>query len=373
MNHQTINCIKKIGWAEIEISNESLKYLNDLIFYSDSLSQNIKDSSTNLDSFQNLVQVSTIRSILRYSNQSKIFVKSLAEDLVNHYPTIKDFYITPPYIIYHQPNELVAEEGYHRDTLKHCGKLYTCWTPINNYKMGYPALTLINKSHKLSIKIIYKILSKIKFSKYINRIFQFLLIKPNNLNVKKNFTYFWDSDLLHKGNQNKTNKSHVALVVRISEKPLYYEPTAKILAIIKSHNLMTYEKKISYNELIAKLFEICEVAKNNTEIIKYSCNLRDTNDQNFLKHLSFSLSIISQKLCNNFSSNLDLISFLLAKENLVSLERFLMKFKGQDISREIIKKFFIDKELSYQEALVINNFNSQNLDDVQNLKKTSWI
>ena len=48
------------------------------------------------------------------------------------------------------------------------------------------------------------------------------------------------------------------------------------------------------------------------DLIKYSCNLRDTTDKHLLKHVSFALSIIAQNYQNNFSSNLDLISFILA-------------------------------------------------------------
>ena len=175
------------------------------------------------------------------------------------------------------------------------------------------------------------------------------------------------------GNQNKTNKSHVALVVRVSEKPLYYEPTVKISEIIKIQNLTNYENNISYDQLTLKLFEMYKIAKRNTDIIKYSSNLKNTADNFFLKHLAFALSILAQKLNNNFSSNLDLMSFIIAKENLVSLERFLLKFKNKDISNEVLNKFFINKDLSYQEALIINKFKEQNLDNLKNQKKISWL
>ena len=373
MNPQIINSLKKFGWAEIKLSDESLKYQNDLISYSDTLAKKITDEIVNKNSFNEVIKVSAIRSILRFSNQSKNFVKSIAQDLIKNYPLIKEFYITPPYIINHQPNEKLQEGGFHSDTLQYCGKLYTSWTPINNYSMDYPALSLINKSHKYHFKIIYKILCKIKFNQFIDKLFRFLLNKPHDLIVKENFTYFWHSDLLHKGNQNKTNKSHVALVVRVSEKPLYYEPTVKLSEIIKIQNLTNYENNISYDQLTLKLFEMYEIAKGNIDIIKYSSNLKDTADKNFLRHLSFASSILAQKLNNNFSSNLDLMSFIIAKENLVSLERFLLKFKNKDISNEVLNKFFIDKDLSYQEALIINKFKEKNLDNLKNQKKISWL
>mgnify|MGYP006132034557 CR=1 FL=1 len=113
--------------------------------------------------------------------------------------------------------------------------------------------------------------------------------------------------------------------------------------------------------------------KKKKDLIKYSYNLRDATDKHLLKHVSFALSIIAQNYQNNFSSNLDLISFILAKENLVSLERFLNKFKDQDISRDIIKKLSIDRDLSYQETLIIKKFKNQNLDNVINQRKINWL
>jgi len=373
MNSQTASIIKKIGWTEIDLSSESLKNLNELILYSDSISQNKKDVSFNKDSFQNEVIESAIKSILRYSNQSRIFVKSLIKDLVKHHPDIKNFYLTPPYIITHPPKELKEEGDYHSDTIKYCGKSYTSWTPINNYKIDYPPLSILSKSHLPYLKIIYKILNKIKFSNNINQILKFLLIKPHDLIIKKTCTYLWHSDLIHKGNLNETNKPHAALVTRISEKPLYYEPTVKISEIVNNSNLTNNEKQVTFNDLTAMIFEICEIAQKKKDLIKYSCDLRDATDKHLLKHVSFALSVIAQKFQNNFSSNLDLISFILAKENLVSLERFLIKFKDQDISRDVIKKLFIDKDLSYQETLIIKKFKNQNLDDVIHQKKINWL
>lgn len=373
MKSQTSSTIKKIGWAEIDLSIESLKNLNELILYSDSISQNKKNVSFNKDYFQNEVKESAIKSILRYSNQSKIFVKSLIKDLVKHHPDIKDFYLTPPYIITHPPKELKEEGDYHSDTIKYCGKSYTSWTPINSYEINYSPLSIISKSHSLYLKVIYKILNKVKFSKNINQILKFLLIKPHDLIIKKTCTYLWHSDLTHKGNLNKTNKKHAALVTRISEKPLYYEPTVKISEIVNSSNLTNKEKQVTYNDLSAMIFKICEIAQKKKDLIKYSYNLRDATDKHLLKHVSFALSIIAQNYQNNFSSNLDLISFILAKENLVSLERFLNKFKDQDISRDIIKKLSIDRDLSYQETLIIKKFKNQSLDNVINQRKINWL
>lgn len=373
MNRQITNKIKKLGWAEIKLSNESITKLNELIFFSESIYQIKKNDNYNIDSLENDIREASTKTILRYSDQSKIFVKSLIKDLVKYNPYIKDFYLTPPYIITHLPKELLEKGDYHSDKLKYCGKLYTSWTPINNYQMDYPALSIINKSHSYYLKIIFKLLNKIRLSNNFNKVLKILLIKPLDLIVKKNFTYLWIGDLIHKGNCNKTNKKHSALVVRISEKPLYYEPTVKISDILNNSDFTNNLKKISVDDLSSTISKVCNVAKNKSDLIEYACNLKDTLDKNILKHVSFSLSLLAQKFENRFHSNLDLISFILAKENLVSLERYLTKFKDEDISKKIINRFFVDTNLSYQESLIIKKFKNQNFNDINHQKKIEWL
>ena len=213
---------------------------------------------------------------------------------------------------------------------------------------------------------------KYLLSNYLEKVLKFLLKKPVDLFVKQNHTYLWDSDLLHKGNLNKTNKSHTALVLRISHKPLYYEPTVKISEIINNSNLISNKQQVTFKDLSLVLFEICEIAKKKENFLDYFSDFRESTDKHFLKHISFSLSLLAQRFEGNFSSNLDLISFILSKENLVSLERFLIKFKDNSISEEIIRKFFNDENLSYQENLIVNKFKNKNLCDVQNQKIISW-
>ena len=374
MNNQISDNINKLGWAEIELSNESTFKLNNLINYIETILNNNKLNFLKNNDFHNEVLKSTIRSLARYSSESKIFVKSLINDLLNHQEGIKDFYLTPPYVIIHLPKDYSEQGTFHNDTVKYCGNSFTSWTPINNYKMNFPALSIINKSHSFYIKMIFKIMNKIKLSKKINQIFKFLKIKPIDLIVKKNFSYLWHSDLIHKGNLNISDKIHMALVTRISKKPLYYEPTVKISEIIEDDNLSNKINEVAFDNLSSKIFEICKFAEKEIDLIKYAYHLRDTVDKNFLKHISFALSIISQRFQKNiFSYKLDLISFLVANENLISLERFLNKFKDQEISRDIIKKFYESKNLSYQETMIIKKFKKLNLDDVINQKKIGWL
>ena len=372
MSDQTTNTIKKLGWAEIKFSDNSHKYLNQLVSFAENIIQNNSLKFSKSNSLQNEITEVSIRSILRYSYDARIFVKYLIEDIVSFHPDIKNFYLTPPYIIFHKPKEEREVGELHNDTIKHCGKLYTSWTPINNYKMFYPALSIVDKSHNSYIKIIYKVLNKIKLSNYFEKVLKFLLIKPVDLFVKQDHTYFWDGDLIHRGNVNKTNKIHAALVLRISHKPLYYEPTVKISEILKNSNLISNKQHINFKDLSLVLFEICEIAKKKENFIEYFSDFRKTTDKHFLKHISFSLSLLAQKFEGNFSSNLDLISFILSKENLVSLERFLNKFKDNSISEKILRRFFNDENLSYQEDLIVNKFKNKNLGNVQNQKIISW-
>lgn len=372
MNNKTTK-INKIGWAEIELSNESLKHLNNLINYRDKILNNKKIQFINNNYFHNEVIKSTIRSLLRYSNQSRFFLKSLMSDLVEHNEVIKDFYLTPPYIIIHNPHDYNEKGNFHSDTLKYCKKSFTSWTPLNNYKMTYSALSILNSSHSSYIKIIYRLLDKIKLSQKISQVSKLLLIKQVDIIVKENFTYLWHGDLIHKGNLNISDKIHMALVTRISEKPLYYEPTVKISKIINYKNLSAKDNEVTFDDLSSKIFEICEIAKKNINLINYANQLKETINENFLKQISFSLSIIAQRFQNKFSSNLDLISFLLSKENLVSLERFLTKFNNQDISKDIIKKIYDNKNLSYQETMIIKKFKDKRFKVAEYQKIIEWL
>lgn len=372
MSNQANNVLKKKGWVEIELSNESVLKLNNLINYSEKILSDKKINFLEKNDFHNEVIKSTIRSLLRYSNESKIFIKSLIKDLTKHQKVINDFYLTPPYIIIHQPKDYREEGSFHSDTIKYCGNSFTSWTPINNYKMSYPALSILNKSHTFYTQIIYKILQRIKLSKNIDQIFKFLQIKSIDLIVKKNFTYLWHSDLIHKGNLNKDDKIHIALVTRISEKPLYYEPTVKI-SKIKENDNVSNKKKVNFENLSSKIFEICESVEKEADLIKYSCHLKDANDKDLLKHISFALSVIAQRFQNNFSYKLDMISFLLTNENLVSLERFLTKFKDQEISKNILQEFYEDKNLSYQESMIIKRFKKLNFNNLLHQKKIGWL
>ena len=47
----------------------------------------------------------------------------------------------------------------------------------------------------------------------------------------------WHSDLIHRGNLNKMEQLHVALVTRITEKPLYYEPTLEVSKLLQYEEL----------------------------------------------------------------------------------------------------------------------------------------
>jgi len=372
MNNQANNVLKK-GWAEIKLSNESILKLNNLINYSETILSNKKINFLEKNDFHNEVIKSTIRSLLRNSNESKIFIKSLIKDLAEHQKFINDFYLTPPYIIIHRPKDHKEKGTFHSDTVKYCGNSLTSWTPINNYKMSYPALSILNKSHSFYAQIIFKILRKIKLSKNIDQIFKFLQIKSIDLFVKKNFTYLWHSDLIHKGNLNKDDKIHIALVTRISEKPLYYEPTVKISEIKDNENVSNEKKIVNFKNLSSKIFEICELIEKEIDLIKYSYHLKDITDKDLLKHISFALSIIAQRSQSNFSYKLDMLSFLLTNENLVSLERFLTKFKDQETSKNIIKKFYENKNLSYQETMIINKFKKLNSNNLLQQKKIGWL
>jgi hypothetical protein len=364
------------GWSELELSNKSKSKLKELTEYKEILINNLKDQLFDKNNLQTEIVKSTIRSILRYSDFSKFFTKSLLEDITVHYEKLKEFYVTPPYIIFHLPNDHSEMGRYHNDTIKFCGQSFTCWTSINNYPVTYCPLSIINKSHTGIIKIIYKILNKLKLSDKLEKVIKFFFIKPFELTPKKNFTYLWHSDLIHRGNLNKTEKPHIALVMRISERPLYYEPTLKIKEFLNSTIQHNDKITFDFNSISSEIFKICEYTikeKKFLNICKFSQNLKKKMDHNFLKYISFSLSIIAQRLNNELSSKLDLVSLILGKENLISLERFLNKSKNQNASYDILKELYMDQNLlSFQEIFIIKKYKKEDLSNMEHLTKISW-
>ena len=84
---------------------------------------------------------------------------------------------------------------------------------------------------------------------------------------------------------------------------------------------------------------------------------------NLRKHLSFSFSLIAQRLqVISDVNSLNLMSFLLGKENLVSLERFLNSCSDKN-SLDLYIKFF-NKKLhmkSYQELILLKKIKFKNI------------
>ena len=366
------------GWTEIKLSKNSLENLNELVSYRHSITDDLNDRIVNKDDFQVEIIKSAIRSLIRYSYQSKYFVKAMVEDLVDYSPDLNNFYITPPYLITHLPNDMHEKGEFHNDTLKHCGRSYTSWTPINNFEMSYAPLSMLNKSHVNYLKIVYKILNKVGMIHRLKKITKFLFIKPFALIPNKDSTYFWHSDLIHRGNLNHMNKLHIALVTRISEKPLYYEPTIRISKMLDIKDFKNDKNNFTIDTISLILSDICAFAvkeKNINNLIRYSNDIKDNTDKNLIKYISFSLSILAQRFIkSDFSSSLDLMSFMLGKENLVSLERFLVKFKHKDVSNDIIKNFYLDTNLlSYQENFIIKKFKGEDIENIESFKKASWL
>ena len=92
VNHKT-NILQKHGWVEIKPSNVTLKHLDSVISLNHSINLEIMDKFPNLDLLQNEFIEASKTSILRYSNQSKNFVKSMIVDLLKDHSYLKEYFI----------------------------------------------------------------------------------------------------------------------------------------------------------------------------------------------------------------------------------------------------------------------------------------
>lgn len=182
-------------------------------------------------------------------------------------------------------------------------------------------------------------MEKIIQNLHIIYLLKLLSVSNYSLVPNKLTSYFWYSNLYHRGNKNEEVETHCAIVFRISSKPLYYEPSNDFLSI----NNQEFNK--FPNETIEKIFksllEIENYARNAPNFNTIDENLKHWinnfkknyvfNNQSLVKHISFSLSIISQRFQNiTLSSAFNILSYLLAKENIICFERFLLSLESKE-------------------------------------------
>lgn len=276
---------------------------------------------------------SAVRSILRYSSEARHFARELFKDLAEKEPRYASFYVTPPYLIFHTPNDKLEVGTIHSDTIREGGEMFTCWTPVNARRLTYPALSFFEGSHTLLPHFAYRILRKFRFKARAEETL-LGLTGVNKLDLVPNpeSSYFWDSDLLHIGNENCGGVAHCAMVFRVSQHPLYYEPSATCSDLINDDFSDLPNPGVS--EVAGQIISAAEIAGSAPNVVE--CNdaskkwvnavyvQRSALQERSAKYLSFAFALIAQRFPSHPLANAYyLMSFIYGKENLVGIERVL--------------------------------------------------
>lgn len=330
--------ILKIFSVETEnVVNEIDNFLNQIITL-----VNLKNQWDDKNYLEIEIKKSFLRGILREHNLVKKLTKSILSSVKNT-KVEKDFnWITNFYPMIHLSNDnLEAEEKLHYDS-ENGSQMLTCWVPITKYE--YNGLNIL-KYENFFINF---------FKKFLTRsvIFNKFTFSPS---FKKGNFFIWSGDRLHKGNLNTSKKISCALQMKFLKDPYLFESSYKI------HDRELGNQKKIENEDYLKIYD--DYVRVLKLIDKYSQNIKNINSfsikdfvfnlkNNFNEnnyHLSFSLSILSQRLRRLDQHNLnivdkkkfhlyDIASIFLGSDNLISLKRVLS-------DNNELHKVFSDKNL----------------------------
>ena len=335
----------KKGWGELSLEGADLSVHNDLVELTGRLTAECtgillrQDPLETGNALNNEAYLKgAVRSIIRYSASGRDFAKVIANNFIEKNKSFEQSYIGPPYIIFHQPNDLTEVGPLHSDSLPLCGDMLTSWTAINKRQLGYAALTLHACTHSKIFSFSYKVINTLKsltpFHGVIQDDFYFRIFGKQKINLipGRDKSYYWDSHLLHNGNLNIENEPHLAMVFRISEKPLFYEPACTLRELVEGRTEPADNP--SLGDLLLEFQKADKLTTTSPDFQNFDLNYQNfiykilTNkhlfNPNFVKHTAFGLTLIGHANPKSKQSiACYLISYLLSKENIVGFNRVL--------------------------------------------------
>lgn len=253
--------IKDKGWTKFTRLNKHSE-LDKLNNYAKSLEANLlkklkdkKNKNIELEIFK-----STSRALIKYSPKSIDLLFEVTQEILKKDPKFINHYISFPYLLFHLPQNIDEVGTLHNDTVKEAGKSITCWTPINNYKLDYSPVTLIEKTNNKFDQALFRILVKFFNDNFILKNYFKIFKKVNELKPEIYETFLWDADSIHVGNLNISNKTHYALTSKISERPHLTEPSIRISEFLQKYNENYYKDlDIEFDDLFNFINEINNV------------------------------------------------------------------------------------------------------------------
>jgi hypothetical protein len=370
-NIKKLLLVNKNGWHQSPLTPKQMLSINSSSNYLFKLNEEllIKSKEDN----QTELYKCCIRSVYRNSKNARIFTKEIALHALSKNLSLEDFYITKPYLLYHLPNDKKEEGHFHTDYLKGVGFSITSWTSLDNYRLIYPPLTLINRSHSQLGNLVYRLIRRFKITdRQYTKIYKLLRKKSIDIKPEANNTFIWDSNLIHKGNLNTGPKVHFAAAIRITELPLYYEPSIKIKDLLNDKYISPKNKAIDCMKLYRYANNwLSKIANHNGTIFNFVDEFYESSRneirEEYLESLGFAFSIFAQRYVNEpYSLKCDLFSYLISLDNIVSLERFLMSLKKSE-QKKILAKISEYRDFkSYQENFILHKLDLTRYRDLKN-------
>jgi hypothetical protein len=331
---------------------------------------------------------SAVRSILRYSSEARHFARQLFRRLTAHAPRYTEFFLTPPYLIFHTPNDKLEIGTIHLDTIREGGEMFTCWTPINERQLTYAALSFFEGSHAFLPHIAYRIARKLRVKAIPEEaILRLVGVTRRDLVPARETSYFWHSDLLHIGNENTGGVAHCAMVFRVSCHPLYYEPSVRCGELVNGSFGDTANPALG--DVADKIFAAAGLATSAPCLTDYNeaagkwidsvYAQKAKHDVRTAKYLSFACALIAQRFpAHPLAHAYDLMSFIYGRENLVGLERLLSACaKAGNLERMLAMLGRVESFDSVQEMTLLGKFNARLQTDGRNAgasgKLLSWL
>lgn len=297
----------------------------------------------NSDSFENQIKKNVLRSIGKYS-EDLIHLGFLIfeETSIKLYKTKKYIpsYFSIPYLMIHLPDDKSEEGTMHSDYEYTKDGFVTCWTPLEAY--NFPALLTLGKLGQI-----------ISAFPRTNNLISFFKEKEISKKAIIGEVKFWSECFMHKGNRNSTKTSSFVMVTKLSKEPLqigsYKISQEKLDKALYQKNIINLAE-IDHEEIYQIAFDLIKQineinnSKNYFSIISIIEKLKKQYNSNYIKIISFFLSVQAQRLWmrpNYFEtlkdlriSNpyrlwivLDLLSIILGFENTSSIQRL----KGKSV------------------------------------------
>lgn len=311
-----------------------------------------------------------VRGVLRYQPTAQQLVAQVGH-VVAGMSGLQNTYITRPYVICHVPGDLSEKGGRHIDAFNYIPNFYTIWTPLNHCHAE--PLTLYKYSHTFPRKQLYYLQERapVKNIPWLRD----ALTNTFSPSLDQGSFLTWDGHTQHQGNENRTDAPTLALVVRLTDKPIMFEPTAPLaacgtppafLAPLTAPSAANFASNFwqLVTELTTKTKIATKITPQTLQELYGTLAAKGWSEQE--KHqASFGLTLFSQRL--NIHENctwVDASALLLAQDNLLSIHQLLDQMKKYQSATSAdltaVATWFMEYCPSQQLAFLLDDYAKRN-------------